>query len=222
MRWWDYSGRRYNLRGRVCLRNSALFGLACVVLCHLLAPRVMIDTIYVLRVGLGIPLAMVLTVVYAADMIVSVRSAVQIGNRLAKLHAIHDELKEKLEELKEMNQQAREMQKARLEEFVYTARQRAAEKGEGAAAELQERIEQLKAEQQRTKEAHQRLLRAAEAEAQNRLRQLYDKSGYFERRLMRSFPALHEQRHAEALAKLREYLDDRRKGNSGFYKRTKK
>ena len=27
MRWWDYSGRRFQLHGRICLRNALLFGL---------------------------------------------------------------------------------------------------------------------------------------------------------------------------------------------------
>lgn len=31
-RWWDYSKRRYNLHGRICLLNSTLFGFLCVFL----------------------------------------------------------------------------------------------------------------------------------------------------------------------------------------------
>lgn len=31
-RWWDYSKKRFNLNGRICLRNSLLFGLLALIL----------------------------------------------------------------------------------------------------------------------------------------------------------------------------------------------
>lgn len=211
MRWWDYSQRRFNLNGRVCLRNSALFGAACVVLCHIAAPRLTRGVVFLIQDGTGIPLALVLTILYAADIIVSVRSAIRIGDRLEKLHTIHNELSEKLSELKESHHQAAEMQKERLEEFILAARQNVAEKNETAAEAIQARLEQIKLEQQRLKDAHHSMLNTVNAEAQNRLKQLYDKSDFFERRLLRSFPSMRSPRHGEALLKLREYLDSRKK-----------
>lgn len=38
MRWWDYSQRKYNIKGRICLRNSLLFGLLSVVLVEWIHP----------------------------------------------------------------------------------------------------------------------------------------------------------------------------------------
>ena len=38
MRWWDYSHYKFQINGRVCLLNSTCFGLACVLLCHLVQP----------------------------------------------------------------------------------------------------------------------------------------------------------------------------------------
>ena len=52
------------------------------------------------------PLAAVLLVLYLADIVLSVRSAIQIGSRLAKLHAIQDEFSRKLEELRAEQQRA--------------------------------------------------------------------------------------------------------------------
>lgn len=39
MRWWDYSNRRFNLKGRVCLRNSLLFGVMGLGVTYLLHPN---------------------------------------------------------------------------------------------------------------------------------------------------------------------------------------
>lgn len=38
MRWWDYSDRKFNIKGRVCLRNSLLFGILSVLLVKLIHP----------------------------------------------------------------------------------------------------------------------------------------------------------------------------------------
>jgi len=210
MRWWDYSQKRFNLNGRVCLLNSVLFGLACVLLCHVVQPFLIGYVHQLLRSGAGIPLAFALTVIYIIDIVLSVRSAIQIGNRLEKLHAIHDELAEKLERLKAEQQQALEAQKERVEEFVSAARQSIGERGEETAQHIQARLDRLKEEQQHSRDAHRARLEAARAEAQQRLTALYDKPDFFERRLLHSFPTMHSLRHGEALNKMREYLESRK------------
>ena len=110
MRWWDYSNRFCNLGGRVCLLNSTLFGLASAGLCHWLSPIVNGWVLGLFDLGVAVPLAAVLLVLYLADIVLSVRSAIQIGSRLAKLHAIQEEFSRKLEELRAEQQRALEAQ----------------------------------------------------------------------------------------------------------------
>ena len=38
VRWWDYSNRKYNINGRICLYISLLFGLLGVITIHVLKP----------------------------------------------------------------------------------------------------------------------------------------------------------------------------------------
>ena len=38
-RWWDYSDRKFNLRGRICLRNACLFGIIGVVFTYFIKPN---------------------------------------------------------------------------------------------------------------------------------------------------------------------------------------
>ena len=80
MRWWDYSQRRFQLNGRVCLLNSLLFGLACLVLRYGIQPRVYPPLAWLRDHHLLLPLALVLFLLYAADIVLSVRSAIQIGS----------------------------------------------------------------------------------------------------------------------------------------------
>ena len=207
MRWWDYSHHHFQLNGRICLLNSTLFGLACLVLRYVVHPRVMEPILWLFDHGLAVPLALALFALYVTDIVLSVRSAIQIGNRLEKLHAIYDELTEKLEALKAEQLQKQEAQRSRLEFALSEARQAAAERRAEAAQALQERLEPLS---ELGDEFAQRLERA-KAEARQRLEALYAGQDIFERRLMRSFPALRSPRHGEFLKKLREYWENRKK-----------
>ena len=217
MRWWDYSQRRFQLNGRVCLLNSLLFGLACLVLRYGIQPRVYPPLAWLRDHHLLLPLALVLFLLYAADIVLSVRSAIQIGSRLEKLHAIQDELTQRLEALREEQRQRQEAQRARLERALSEARQAAAERRsemeqtltearQAAAQALQDRLEPLG---ELGDEFTQRLERVR-AEARQRREALYAGQGFFERRLMRSFPTLRSPRHGEFLKKLREYWENRK------------
>ena len=53
-------------------------------------------------------------------------------------------------------------------------------------------------------------LEEVRAEAQRKLHALYERQDFFDRRLLQSFPTLKSARHSEALAKLREYLENRK------------
>lgn len=37
-RWWDYSDKKYNVEGRICLKNSILFGLAGILVLRIIQP----------------------------------------------------------------------------------------------------------------------------------------------------------------------------------------
>lgn len=196
MRWWDYSHYKFHINGRVCLLNSTLFGLASVFLCHFANPPIAAWLTSLLSSGAAVPLALVLLAVYLADIVLSVRSAIQLGDRLAKLHAIQGELTEKLEALKAEQQQAVEAQRQRLEEAVSAARQT-----------MQARLEPLT---ERGDELTRRL-EAAKAEAQQKLHALYEKQDFFDRRLLRSFPTLRSVHYPEAMKKWKEYMETRKK-----------
>lgn len=207
MRWWDYSRYRFHLNGRVCLLNSTLFGLASVFLCHAANPPIAARLSRLFAAGAGVPLALALALLYGADIVISVRSAARIGDRLAKLHAIHRELAEKLDGLKAEQQRAAEAQRQRLEEAVSAARQSAGERAAQACQTVQARLEPLAD----LGDEFALRLEAARNEAQQKLHALYQRQDFFERRLLRSFPTLRSPRHGEALAKWREYLAHRKK-----------
>lgn len=221
MRWWDYSRYKFQIHGRVCLLNSTLFGLLCVALCHGVHPQVVRLVRWMIGRHIALPLAAVLFVLFAADVVLSVRSAIQIGNRLAKLQALQDELQAKLEELLEQQRERfserREQRQAKAEAWRAEQSQAAAQLRDRLAADLAERrslreqrlrdgldaLEELGGEYRERWEA-------LRAENQKRMKSLLHGQDFFERRLLRSYPDLRSSRHAEALQKLREALNESR------------
>ena len=193
MRWWDYSKKKIQINGRICLLNSVLFGLACVLLCHVVNPPVMA---WLFRIGdtYTVPTASFLFGIYLMDNILSVRSAIQLSNRTEKLHQLQQEVRQHLAA--------------------------AAENLEGKVAEGRERY--LQSVDSMTREfmegqSTQQLQAHYDAYLDERRRQLQLlRSGQdmFERRLLRSHPNL-RSRHDEQLNQLRRRLEEMELLNPG-------
>lgn len=219
MRWWDYSHHHFQLNGRICLLNSTLFGLACLVLRYVVHPRVMEPILWLFDHGLAVPLALALFALYVTDIVLSVRSAIQIGNRLEKLQALQDELQAKLEELlaqqRERTETWKAEQQAKVDAWKAQQQQAADELREKLTADLAARRAQT---EQRLREGrdvleelggeYRQRWEAFKSESEQRMKSLLHGQDVFERRLMDSYPTLRSDRHAEALEKLRQVLEE--------------
>lgn len=95
-KWWDYSDRKFNLHGRICLLNSLVFGVMSVLLVFLIYP-------FVNRVVAAIPdlariyIGAALVVYFVVDIILTVRSMKLLNRRLAALSSAVAAIKEKLD-----------------------------------------------------------------------------------------------------------------------------
>ncbi len=93
-KYWDYSEHKFNLQGRVCLTNSLLFGVMCVVGMWYIHPAL-------IRLLTGIPasvlpfLSIGFMVYFACDSVISVHTVLQLNGKLDELQNILDEIKQK-------------------------------------------------------------------------------------------------------------------------------
>lgn len=69
-RWWDYSERKFNLEGRICLRNSLLFGICGVLLVKYIHPFV-ITIIDMIPNNIFNIISFLLIVIFLIDLIIS-------------------------------------------------------------------------------------------------------------------------------------------------------
>lgn len=95
-KWWDYSNEKFNLQGRVCLKNSICFGLMSVALLFIIHPAVAHE-VALLPVWLTVPLAAVFAVYFIFDLTVTVGSILGLNNRLEAIQRNVLAAKEKLD-----------------------------------------------------------------------------------------------------------------------------
>lgn len=193
MRWWDYSHYRFQIHGRICLLNSTLFGLASVLLRHVVHPPLLRAAERLVRSGAGVPLAFFLLGVFACDTALSIRSAIQLDARLRKLQEAREQVRQLLDEQKE---------KARL------WREEQQQQRDRAAEELYQR--------------EMRLFEQRQAELQRYVDSLHSGQDLFERRLLRSHPQLRSLQRSDALELLRDALRRRREQGRGKTDQTEK
>ncbi len=92
--YWDYSEHKYNIKGRVCLDNSLLFGMMCVVGMVYIHPALMrflgsIPLMVLPYISIGF------MVYFISDTIITVHSIMELNGKLAELQQVLDEIKER-------------------------------------------------------------------------------------------------------------------------------
>lgn len=93
IRWWDYSDRRFNIKGRICLRNSLLFGLMGIVMLYGIHPTLA-------RLVQAIPrpytrvLASVLIGILVIDLLLTLNILIGLEEKLWMLQSLLTELQQ--------------------------------------------------------------------------------------------------------------------------------
>lgn len=83
-RWWDYSNRKFNINGRVCLTNAVLFGLLGVFLVYFVNPFIS-EVLLKINSTVLIILSVIWFIIFACDFILSMNVTYKIKNTVRKL-----------------------------------------------------------------------------------------------------------------------------------------
>ena len=94
LRWWDYSKwHKYTINGRICLRNTIIFGIVGLVFCYVLLPA-MNNAINLIPVGVQIAIAIIMTVIYTIDFVASSYANLKVKNMEEFSKAVGDQTRE--------------------------------------------------------------------------------------------------------------------------------
>lgn len=191
-RWWDYSKRKCNIGGRVCLIGAVVFGAFSVVLILVLHPFIKSLTDRLTDLALNIICAM-LFVGIVSDLIVTVKG-------LLGTHAVFAEyavlLQQKRRELSEKLRLGAEEGRERIRELSAEERMKLREAAELGAEE------------------REKIRRTTEEERERFYAKLQMRLNAQQRRTINSFPQWKLTRNNEVLDGLREAMEKARKRRS--------
>lgn len=191
-RWWDYSKRKFNIGGRVCLIGAVVFGAFSVVLILVLHPFIKSLTDRLTDSVLNIICAM-LFVGIVSDLIVTVKG-------LLGTHAVFAEyavlLQQKRRELSEKLRLGAEEGRERIRELSAEERMKLREAAELGAEE------------------REKIRRTTEEERERFYAKLQMRLNAQQRRTINSFPQWKLTRNNEVLDGLREAMEKARKRRS--------
>ena len=89
-KWWDYSKEKFNLHGRICLKNSLLFGVGGPIILYYLNPY-MTDFLIQFKNQYLIIVACIIFVIFLLDVIYSCVVAYNLRHRLIVVEDLKNE-----------------------------------------------------------------------------------------------------------------------------------
>lgn len=100
-RWWDYSNRKFNVNGRICLTNAFIFGILGIILVYLVNPLFEEILTKINNHTLTI-LGIILIILFISDLITSIIVTFNLKNKIKKLDIdVTEELNEKIKTMLE-------------------------------------------------------------------------------------------------------------------------
>ena len=101
-KYWDYSNIKFNINGRVCLKNSIYWGILGVIFIFIIHP-VIGNLVNILPASVIFHLNVVLYIILITDMIITVNRILFIDDKIEEVYQIGEKIKEKISELKTAN-----------------------------------------------------------------------------------------------------------------------
>jgi uncharacterized membrane protein len=106
-KYWDYSKKKIQFQGRICLVNSIYWGILGVIFVRIVHPF-MIKIVESVNLMFLIIAISVITIILIIDTIISIVKTVKIEKTLDKVYELNAEIKKKLYELKSMDSKSKE------------------------------------------------------------------------------------------------------------------
>lgn len=89
VRWWDYSDRKFNIDGRVCLENSCLFGLGGLAVVYIFNP-IISKFLFNMNHTMLVTSSLILGIIFLLDLVISVNTLTKLKSNMVKLRGARD------------------------------------------------------------------------------------------------------------------------------------
>lgn len=217
-KWWDYSDKKFNLHGYVCIPFSIMWGLTCVFIVIVLQPVILLF-IRVIPRGLGIAFLSIAIIFFLTDVVVTVMTITNFNRRLklldemaAKMKVLSDDLGENIFE----NVSGVVEKKAKLSEVSENLIHDFAQKKDKLSYNVENQYKKMN---ESVKDSVKLALQSgtdyknvieSKLSEYNSLKDIYtellEKKNYGQNRLMKAFPNMKSIKNNESLQKLKEEI----------------
>lgn len=193
MKYWDYSHRRFNLKGRICLGNCLWWGVASYFVIYWIHPATirLLGTLPVLARQIT---AYVLAAAVIADTVITIRDLALISKALAKAEEARVQL---------------ELGKKELQEQLDARKDALAQSLEAKKENLQQSLEAKKDDLQESLENRAERAKVRLAALEERRSQMLAAADKHSRRFVRHYRTLSSRRYSGTLAELRRRAAER-------------
>lgn len=209
-RWWDYSNEPFNLNGYICPKFSLYWGFAIVFAVRIFHPFLARITVDAWPKQYGWPAAVLLSLIYAADVVVTVMIVNGLNRELERLDDIRESMRVGSDSLSEFlgtesiktaqrMQEGRiqaELAKAELKEQAASAREKMKDQSSSLRTRIEGRLQELISKQNKLFDEEESLFR-----------RLLKPQVFGVRRLLTAFPNMRSTKHKEALESIKNKLD---------------
>ncbi len=98
-KYWDYSDLKFNIHGRICLKNSIYWGILGVLLIFVIQPQIEKVT-HLIPSSILIYIDVILCIAILVDMLITISKTMSIDKKVRQVFELSENIKEKIKELK--------------------------------------------------------------------------------------------------------------------------
>lgn len=200
-RWWDYSEKKYNLQGRVCLSISLCWGGLSLIMLHVFQP-VVLRLVDQISYNAGRWLGMGIILYFVIDVFITIKHVLKLNQTLGMLTRIRDDIVERMES--SLLYSTAEEARLRLEQL--SSSEVLEEFSEKMAVKLESGIENMNQVKERMEHLKSELKTLIDEKRVN----LTIRSSV-EKRLLKAFPNYKPTDYQKAWEELKKHLISRKK-----------
>ncbi|MDO5398737.1 MAG: putative ABC transporter permease [bacterium] len=207
IRWWDYSDKKFNIGGYICLRFSLYWGIACTALMYFIHPLLYDIVIWKLSDTVKLAAIIPLSAVLIADITATVNTLRHLNLRIEKINSIGRRMHELSDNIGKLvyektEEAVRKGAELAADERVIELRENVREQQERFEKERRDRRERHETE----KQARIERLEAEKRELEERLNLITKEMSAFQRRILKAFPGMDSRGNTGLIKKIKERL----------------
>lgn len=193
MRWWDYSEKKFNINGRVCLENSIYFGILSIILVNWIHPYISFSVHQISDTNKNY-MSIFLFAIILLDIAYSSNAAIKLNSRFKQIYILKEEIRDAI---------GRDHLEEKLETFLAHGQRFIEEKHEdwmGFKASINTNINEFKDHVD---------VDLSTLPLYKKIKELQTRVKFSERRILRAFPKLKSTKYDDVLEELKRNIKKR-------------